>query len=144
MASFARLNVRPCFAHDFLRMLKRSGRVFPPLGPAGSCDSAAAVLVYFSPCSVMEIKARLPFVIYIVLFALNLLRNAGFSSKAFFGLSLSCWGHIWDQVTDAFRRERCGELNLEEDGGGFDSKTRRWRPLLAPFRPCRTTGNVAF
>lgn len=55
-------------------------------------------------------------------------------------------GPIWDPVTDAFRRKRCGggELKFEEDDGGFDSKTRRWRPLLAPFRPCRTTGNDAF
>lgn len=36
-------------------------------------------------------------------------------------------GPIWDPVTDAFRRKRCGggELKFEEDDGGFDSKTRR-------------------
>lgn len=83
----------------------------------------------------MEIKARLPFVIYIVLFALNLMEH-----RSFFSLSLLLGPHLGS----AYGRFQEETLNSEEDDGGFDSKTRGWRPLLAPFRPCTATGNDAF
>lgn len=80
----------------------------------------AIVLVYFTlqrlPAASWKIKARLPFVIYIVLFSLRLSDETHTSlQKLSFYSYLSCLDNFWDGDTDAFGRISCdgGEMKAE-------------------------------
>lgn len=99
------------------------------------------VLVNFSRLAASWKSERVCLLLFtLCLFPLNLLWNTGFSSKAFFGLSLGCWGHVWDQVTDAqeetlWRRR----WSFEEDDGALcwphsDRAEARRLTLFAVYR----------